>query len=297
MTWQQWASQIRTVWLPAVSPASRGPGAVTMTITPPSLPDVGGSVTLHFSARGALGCSVSSVPNLWATATVAVPCVGSQRVAVGSSSTAQTWTISFTADMGSGVTVSDPQLLSQSATPPPGQFPTAIWSGVYEPSGAASFTSVSGQFVVPTINCSEFPAGLVSVWDGLGGRTWSTGESSGALLQTGVTSLCLGGAQINFGWWELFPSGLNIEVNFYNFPVTAGDTMQPSVFQLADGAWETKLNDVNTGLSATMVTGGDWGSGQRRQGPPGSTPRDPPRPSVTRGASPPSGSSRTPSTA
>lgn len=267
MTWGQWDSQVRAAWLPTVAPSSRdSAAAVSLTVSPPSVPAVGGSVVLHFAARGASGCSISSAPDLWWTASVAVPCVGSHRVVIGSSSTGQTWTISFTADEGAGVTVTDPEFLSQSAQPPPGPLPTAIWSGLYEPSSSTAFTSVSGQFVVPTINCSAIPSGVVSVWDGLGGRNWSTGAGSGSLLQTGVISLCLGGAQNNFGWWELWPSTLNIEVNYYNFPVSAGDTMQPSVFQLADGRWETQLNDVNTGLSAVMVTGDAWGVGPTTSG-------------------------------
>ena len=42
--------------------------------------------------------------------------------------------------------------------------------------------------------------------------------------------------------------------------------MQPSVFQLGDGQWETQLNDVNAGLSAVMVTGDAWGVGPTTSG-------------------------------
>ncbi|HEV2427325.1 MAG TPA: G1 family glutamic endopeptidase, partial [Acidimicrobiales bacterium] len=260
MTWGQWAAQIRSVWLPKVSPApvSSSP-TVTLAIDPPAIPDTGGFVTLRFAARGASACAVSSVPDLWTTATVAVPCVGSLRVAIGSSTTGENWTISFTADEGAGVTVTDPETFSQSAAPPRGQTPTPLWSGLYLPTASSTFTSVSGRFTVPTLNCSDTPLGVVSIWDGLGGENWSTGQDSGALLQTGVSSICLDGTQNNLAWWELWPSTVNTEVNFYNFPVVAGDAIQVGVFRRADGKWETLLTDLNTGLSAVMVTGGDWG--------------------------------------
>jgi hypothetical protein len=86
---------------------------------------------------------------------------------------------------------------------------------------------------------------------------WPTGGTSGALLQTGITTNCVNGAQQDHGWWELAPN--YYEIPFAGFAVSPGDTIQANVFQGSTGAWETRVDDLSTGLSGVMITGGGWG--------------------------------------
>jgi uncharacterized repeat protein (TIGR02543 family) len=152
--------------------------------------------------------------------------------------------------------VSTPQFTNSSAN----------WSGYVVPSSSALVTDVRGDWTVPTLNCSATPNGDVFVWVGIGGEQWSTGGSSGALLQTGTTSDCVNGLQVNTAWWEVVPATPGGEYSFTNFPVAAGDQVQASVFELSDGAWETIVSNLNTGLSALLVTGDAWGVGQTENG-------------------------------
>jgi hypothetical protein len=61
------------------------------------------------------------------------------------------------------------------------------------------------------------------------------------------------------GWWEEYPSNPNYSANFANFPVSAGDVIEASVYEGSNGAWETRVNDLSTGLSGIMITGDGWG--------------------------------------
>lgn len=136
---------------------------------------------------------------------------------------------------------------------------TSNWSGYVIPSSTALVTAVSGAWTVPTLDCSVTPNGGAAIWVGIGGWNWPTGGNSGALLQTGVTSDCVGGVQQNRGWVEEYPSNPNRAVNFLGFPVSPGDSIQASVFQGGGGAWETRVDNLTTGLSGVMVTGSGWG--------------------------------------
>jgi hypothetical protein len=161
-----------------------------------------------------------------------------------------------------------PPPVVSSSPPPPPQPAYAVspnWSGYVEPSSAL-FTDASGTFTVPYLNCTVTPDGGVATWAGIGGYEWQQGGTSGALLQTGVTSDCVDGQQQDRGWWELYPSDPNQEFFFYNFPVSAGDIITASAYQVSSGAWWTRLDDTTTGLSGWMQTGGDWGVGTDASG-------------------------------
>jgi hypothetical protein len=94
---------------------------------------------------------------------------------------------------------------------------------------------------------------------GIGGWVLPSGEGSGDLLQTGVRTDCVGGVQQNVGWFEEVPSDPDVEEDFAGFPVTAGDSIQAWVFENTAGAWETRLDDLTTGLSGWLVTAEGWG--------------------------------------
>jgi hypothetical protein len=128
------------------------------------------------------------------------------------------------------------------------------WSGYVVPS-SSPVTAVSGSFTVPRLNCSHTVNAGESTWVGIGG----SGGSSGDLLQTGVRSDCIGGVQDNNpGWWEEFPE--NPEIDFNSLSVSAGDSIQATVSQNQDGSWTTRLDDLTTGVSGVMTTGGGYGT-------------------------------------
>lgn len=158
-----------------------------------------------------------------------------------------------------------PQPVTAVTAPPPPAPPawhvSMNWSGYEVPSTAELITSASGQFTVPTLNCQSTPDSGVGIWVGIGGDPDNQGSSDGALLQTGVTAQCIGGYQFNHGWFELVPSEPNYSEQFYGFPVTAGDSIQAHVYQDTNGNWDTRVDDLSTGLSGWMVTGQGWGVG------------------------------------
>jgi hypothetical protein len=187
-------------------------------------------------------------------------------VVVIPSSSSQQWTFTFTATNANGQTASSSQTLVQSAQFTPANNQSNNWSGYVVPSYSALVTDAQGDWTVPTLNCQDTPDGDSSIWIGIGGQQWATGGSSGALLQTGIKANCVDGVQQNIGWWEVVPATPNYEQVFTNFPVTAGDSIEASVYQTTTGAWQTEVTDVNSGLSAYMVTGESWGVGATSSG-------------------------------
>ena len=137
--------------------------------------------------------------------------------------------------------------------PPPFTI-SSNWSGYVVPS-TTPVTAVSGRFTVPTLDCNHTPDAGQSEWVGIGGARGSTGD----LLQTGVRSDCVGGAQYDHvGWWEEYPE--SPEIDFKTMSVSPGDAMQASVAQSPNGSWTTRLDDLTKGVSGLMTTGTRYGT-------------------------------------
>ena len=130
------------------------------------------------------------------------------------------------------------------------------WSGYVLPTTSLD-TLASGEWTVPTLNCTDTPNGSSSTWVGIGGVTWSDGSSSGSLLQTGTEDDCVNGVQVDSGWFEIYPSTPNYEETFSNFPVRPGDTIE-AIAGYSGGQWVTDLENLNTGLSGFFVIGNSW---------------------------------------
>lgn len=132
------------------------------------------------------------------------------------------------------------------------------WSGYLLPApGGISY--VSGQWVVPRLDCQATPNGAESTWVGLGGAGNSAGASTGSLLQTGTDDQCVGGLQQESAWWELYPSAPNAAQYFVGLTVQPGNTMRAQVYQAASGQWVTELENLSSGVSGVMVSGSSWG--------------------------------------
>jgi hypothetical protein len=169
----------------------------------------------------------------------------------------------LTATNRSELTTSAVQTLTQSAPETPtdagGITYSPNWSGYVVPSNSALITDVGGAWTVPALDCSNTPNNGVSFWVGIGGSAWPPGVGSGPLLQTGIRTDCVNGTQENTGWFQQYPSTPNGERAFAGFAISSGDSIEASVSQRSDGRWETRVDDLTTGLSGVMVTGLAWG--------------------------------------
>jgi hypothetical protein len=150
------------------------------------------------------------------------------------------------------------QWTAATATVPFSGSTSSNWSGYVLPSSTAPFTEAEGEWTVPTLNCANTPNGNSSTWVGLGGVTWPNGGSSGSLLQSGVEDDCVNGVQVDYGWFELFPSTPNESEVFADFPVSPGNTIIAIVGD-GGGPYGTLLEDVTTGLTGFFFVGQGWG--------------------------------------
>jgi hypothetical protein len=114
------------------------------------------------------------------------------------------------------------------------------WSG-YAVLGS-SFTSASGSWVVPAVNCSGVRGDQYSAfWVGLDGYSSSTVE------QTGTLSDCVGRTAVYSAWYEFYPQGL-IEIG--SLPVKPGDIMFASVvYSTSTEKFTVTIKDETTGKS------------------------------------------------
>ncbi len=229
-----------------------------LSISTNNISYAGGNVSLTYTSENASSCTLSSTPALWTGNNPAtVSCNGNYSLTLGQSTSQQQWVITFTATASNGQSIVANQELTQEAPP---QFQiSSNWSGYVVPSAATLITATSGQWTVPTLNCSDTYNAGEFTWVGIGGLTWPNGGTSGTLLQTGIADNCVNGVQQDSGWWEEFPSNPNTDNTFINFPVSPGDTISASVFQDSSGSWVTVLQDITTGLEGIMVTGEGWG--------------------------------------
>jgi hypothetical protein len=108
------------------------------------------------------------------------------------------------------------------------------WSGYSAHS--SSYSSVSANWVEPTVNCSS--GGEVVFWVGL------DGDGNDNVEQTGTHVLCRNGRAIHTGWWETYPC-YNIED--YNDVVQPGDHIQSNVTDNGDGTYSLYLHDQTQG--------------------------------------------------
>jgi len=234
--------------------------AAGLVLLPSTLPSGGGRVSAVFTSRNAVSCTLASSPALWSGADPAkVKCKGTHTLELAPTAGRRQWTLTFRATGRNGKSATVRRRLTESAPLSPPIGANSSWAGYVVPSTAV-VTSVSGDFVVPTLNCAVTPDGTASVWVGTGGYPKADGSTSGVLLQTGVTGRCSSGERTYVGWYEEYPSTPGTEQDFSGFSISPGDRMAVSVFRLPDGShWETCLEDVTTGLSGLMITGGGWG--------------------------------------
>jgi hypothetical protein len=111
---------------------------------------------------------------------------------------------------------------------------TYNWSG-YVDTGP-TFTSVSAQWVVPTVQPSQ-SAQYSSTWIGI------DGYNDSSLIQTGTAQDTVDGATSYYDWYEILPS-YAIEVG----TVSPGDHITASIQELALSSWKITITDVTSGI-------------------------------------------------
>jgi hypothetical protein len=125
------------------------------------------------------------------------------------------------------------------------------WSG-YADTGA-TFTSVSGTWTVPSVNCSGGATTYSAQWVGIDGDTSSTVE------QDGTSADCSGATASYNAWYEMYGdnsvnSGDEVELSY---PVSAGDVITASVSESAN-VWTLTLQDGPNGSKWNFSTSIDF---------------------------------------
>jgi hypothetical protein len=254
MTWSMWRSQVRAMWGVTIQ-------TIATTSSPTSSPTTN-SVTFNPNGgSGVMPVETESIGN-------ATPLTINAFTRPGYYFSG--WN---TLPNGLGLEYSDgaaysfvssvtlyAQWTSASVAPPSTPyFSSDNWAGYVLPTSTPT-TLVSGEWTVPTLNCTATPNAYSTTWVGMGGATWSSQSNSGPLLQTGVLYSCTDGVQSQDGWFELTPTLSNSMQEFVNFPIAPGDTIRAAVFQSpTTGQWSTTLTDLNTGLEAVFTVGQEWG--------------------------------------
>ncbi len=91
------------------------------------------------------------------------------------------------------------------------------------------FTSVSGTWTQPALNCSG--GSLASAyWVGLDGDTFDVPTST-TVEQIGTEADCIGRNTSDYAWYSLYPGGPNANLSPSAYPVAAGDTISASVVE------------------------------------------------------------------
>jgi hypothetical protein len=116
------------------------------------------------------------------------------------------------------------------------------WSG-YAANSSPPYTSVSGSWTQPAVDCQKTPTGYSSFWVGLDGDF-----TSNTVEQTGTDSDCSMGTPRYYGWYEMYPKG-----SFsFGGTVSAGDSMSASV-TYGSGSFTLTLSDATQHWSKTTT--------------------------------------------
>ncbi len=263
-TWAQWNTSVRAVWEVTTSSAPPLPPSTittTSTVPPTTTTTLAPTASVTFDANGGSGLMATETEVVNTAASLSPNAFTFYGYTFNNWNTDPNGTGSSFANGAVYSFATSITLYAQwtAMTPTPFAGMTSTnWSGyVFESSSI--LTETSGRWIVPTLNCADTANAESSTWVGIGGFEWSTGGSSGSLLQTGTDDACVNGVQQDYGWWELVPSTPNNSVQFSNFAISPGDSMEGDVFQDSSGAWVTELKDMTTGLQGTMISGEGWG--------------------------------------
>jgi hypothetical protein len=118
---------------------------------------------------------------------------------------------------------------------------SANWSGYVLPTTSGAVTEVDGNWTVPAANCAVTANSYSASWIGI------DGQMDSRVLQTGTETDCVKGQQMDYGWFETYPSppvGLAIAVR-------PGDSISADLRQISTGYWSYTLTDLTSGQVVT----------------------------------------------
>lgn len=117
------------------------------------------------------------------------------------------------------------------------------WSGYVLHGGQGKFTSITGQWQVPTIAASAQVSDL-STWIGIGG--YSTADPQ--LIQIGTEENATAGAPVDYAFYERVTPKPGSQIHL--FKVNPGDTVSAGIKRESSG-WSLAIEDITTGARPT----------------------------------------------
>jgi hypothetical protein len=137
------------------------------------------------------------------------------------------------------------------AVPGPTTGPHAVssgdWAGYAVTDG--TYTSVSANWVQPSVTCTGAPTFYTSTWVGL------DGYNDSALEQTGTEADCVNGTPEYGAWWEVLPASESP----YSVTVRPGDHLSASVVYNGDGSFTMTLSNTTEGWTKSTRHAGSSG--------------------------------------
>jgi hypothetical protein len=119
------------------------------------------------------------------------------------------------------------------------------WSGELDSGSGATFTEVSGDWVVPKVSSSATDTAS-GTWIGI------DGAFAPSLIQTGTEQDSGPAGTQYFAWLQLLPGAPEV-ISSGASPVLPGDTMQAAVSESAPGTWNIALDDLTQHWSFTRA--------------------------------------------
>lgn len=123
------------------------------------------------------------------------------------------------------------------------------WGGYVAHGSKGQFTSVSGEWTIPTVSCTASD-NLFGTWVGLDGSGDNTVEQTGVRVgcgpEGGSCATSPPDTQCNYAWYEMYPGAMND----YDDPVSAGDTMSASV-EYTRPTFTLTISDLTQGWTET----------------------------------------------
>jgi Peptidase A4 family len=115
---------------------------------------------------------------------------------------------------------------------------SANWSGyaALPDKAGTKFTSIVGDYSVPSVQCNKTPDTFSYHWIGLDGWSDQTVE------QDGIAADCNRTNSQYVAWYEMYPANFK-----FAFKVNPGDAIESAVHYLGNRKYELSLKDVSTG--------------------------------------------------
>ncbi len=131
-------------------------------------------------------------------------------------------------DNSSSGTQNNPGGQPNQSPPPSGNETQSLnWAGYVKSSSFATYTSVSGSWVVPELHCTDNATS--ATWVGIGGAT----TADPTLIQAGIEQNCNGSDAFDYAWWETLPApqvaAEGAVLQTASYPVAAGDAITVTI--------------------------------------------------------------------